>query len=390
MKTIIRGIILAAAGLSLFLIGTVCDGQSVEFVLSRVGNPGNAADATGYGNVPYDFDIGTYDVTLSQYAAFLNAVARKGDPFKLYNSSMAYSSTYAAISGYNNYRSGIVQTGSAASGFVYRVKGEALTPVTYVTWFDAARFCNWLQNGEPSNLGESPGSTETGVYTLYGDTTVGLETRNAGASWWLPSENEWYKAAYYDPELNSGAGGYWTYATQSKTAPGNLIGTGTNEANYFASGVYSATQSGDFNLIANYVTPAGSFSNSPGYYGTYDQAGDVYNWNEAILNTTSSISRGERGGAWYDVAAALQSSARGMGMAASASSGVGFRVGTTFSSETGMFAGLVGDSGLFDVNVARDGKFTGKLMLGGTSLAIGGTLTSGTFSGTFGGKRRLR
>ena len=58
-----------------------------------------------------------------------------------------------------------------------------------VSWGDAARFANWMGNGEPTNLGEAVGSTETGAYTLNGDTTSYLETRNAGATYALPSVN---------------------------------------------------------------------------------------------------------------------------------------------------------------------------------------------------------
>jgi formylglycine-generating enzyme required for sulfatase activity len=69
-------------------------------------------------------------------------------------------------------------------------------PVNYVSWYDAARFTNWLHNGQGA------GSTETGAYTLSGNT--GIITKNVGATVWLPSEDEWCKAAYYQP---SGAGG---------------------------------------------------------------------------------------------------------------------------------------------------------------------------------------
>ena len=53
-------------------------------------------------------------------------------------------------------------------------------------------------------------------------------------TYFIPSENEWYKAAYYDPTLNGGTGGYWTYPTKTNTAPVNILSSiGTNNANFY-------------------------------------------------------------------------------------------------------------------------------------------------------------
>ena len=167
------------------------------------------------------------------------------------------------------------------------ITGYANMPVVDVTFWDAVRFANWMDNGEGS------ASTETGAYTLLGDTPTPSNaltvTRNAGATVWIPSEDEWYKAAYYDPTLNSGSGGYWLYPTRSNTAPGNVVGSGSNEANY-NDGYY--TEAGP-----NYLTAVGSFTNSASYYGTYDQAGDVWNWNDTLYDSNGD--RVLRGGSWY-------------------------------------------------------------------------------------------
>ena len=202
--------------------GTWTGAASLQFV--TVGNPGNAADpATGslYGSVGYTYQMGQYDVTAGQYTALLNAVAAT-DTYGLYNSGMA-------VVGTGSYGCGIVQSGSSGS-YTYSVATAYQNfPVNCVSWGDAARFCNWLQNGQLTGA-EGPGTTETGAYTLNGDTTNYLETRNAGAKYFIPSENEWYKAAYYNPSNGS----YWAYPTQSNTAPGNIAArTGTNNANYY-------------------------------------------------------------------------------------------------------------------------------------------------------------
>jgi formylglycine-generating enzyme required for sulfatase activity len=111
-------------------------------------------------------------------------------------------------------------------------------------------------------------------------------TRNAGATYVIPSENEWYKAAYYNPSNAS----YWLYPTQSNTAPSNVLSaTGKNNANYETTRYTDPT---------NKLTPVGAFAASPGPYGTYDMGGDLSQWTEGeFLNATY---RGWRGGVWYE------------------------------------------------------------------------------------------
>jgi len=278
--------------LALGVLSRIAVHAEIGYQFVTVGNPGNANDTTEsggpglfFGMVSYVYEIGTYDVTLTQYTTFLNAVANS-DPYGLYNANMGTDLHVAGIS-----RSG-------SSSYAYSVIGDGNRPVAYITWLDAARFANWMQHGQPTGLGEVAASTEQGAYTLNGDTSNGLETKNANATYWIPSENEWYKAAYYDPTLNGGAGGYWSYATQSNTAPGNNASnpTAANQANYvkLSNGFYSVTQSSSYNSSQNYLTDVGLFSNSASYYGTYDQDGDLNQWNDAVIGS----SRGLRGGGW--------------------------------------------------------------------------------------------
>jgi sulfatase modifying factor 1 len=251
-----------------------------------VGDPGNANDTinTGttpnFGAVPYEYRIAKHDVTIGQYTQFLNAVDPGGtNPYSLYNGSMATD---------GNVR-GILFSSGSASGQKYSPIGSPNRPITYVSWFDAARFANWMHNGQGS------GSTETGAYTLVdGQTSGTAPAKNPGATFYIPTEDEWYKAAYFSPVLNSGSGGYYTYATQSNTAPGNIIGSGSNQANYFTGAGFSVTQSASYSSSQNYLTDVGAFTNSASFYGTFDQSGNVYQWND--LDGTAGESRGLRGG----------------------------------------------------------------------------------------------
>ena len=123
---------------------------SLQFV--TVGNPGNVADTavmvadgtTGYGSVPYVYQIGKYDVTIGQYVEFLNAVA-KTDTYGLYSSSDMAGNFAPYV--------GVGRSGSSGS-YSYSVTGSdpqaANCPIFSVSWGDAARFCNWLENGQPT------------------------------------------------------------------------------------------------------------------------------------------------------------------------------------------------------------------------------------------------
>jgi hypothetical protein len=159
-----------------------------------------------------------------------------------------------------------------------------------------------MANGKPSGAQDST-TTENGVYNVNGATSGNVPAKNvtnpntsAAPTFFIPNENEWYKAAYYSPTLNSGSGGYYAYATQSNTAPGNQIGGTANQANYAPGEVRSVTQSDDHDGGQNYLTDVGAFSGSGSFYGTFDQSGNVFQWND--LDGTSGFSRGLRGAGW--------------------------------------------------------------------------------------------
>jgi formylglycine-generating enzyme required for sulfatase activity len=220
----------------------------------QVGAPGNNPDGDGYGSVSYTFNIGKFDVTAAQYTSFLNAVAAT-DNYGLYDSAMA---------GTTGGDPGIMQNGIVGAYSYAVISGRDNRPATDVTFWDTLRFANWLANGQPTGS-EGVGTTETGSYTLASIATEsGLLTvnRNAGATWALASEDEWYKAAYYSPALGTGAGGYWHYATQTNDIS-------SSQANYQVSGLGDTTNVGSYSY--------------PSFFGTYDQSGDAYQWNEPLL-----------------------------------------------------------------------------------------------------------
>jgi formylglycine-generating enzyme required for sulfatase activity len=293
--------------------------RAVTIDLVTVGNAGNANDTTGYGAVNYEYQIGKYEVTISQYAAFLNAVA-KTDTYDLYNGAMA--------------STGIVQGGSPGN-ITYSVLDNAGNsgnrPITYVNWWAVARFANWMANGQPTGP-QNATTTENGAYAVNGNNDGDVPNKNSinpntglPPTFYMPTENEWYKAAYYSPTLNGGTGGYYTFATQSNDFPGNTLGSGVgNQANY-NNGVYAVTGSADYVEAQNYLTDVGAFSDSPSYYGTFDQSGNVYEWND-LTGTFIGNGGGVRGGNWFDIWFNLQSSRRSQPAATSDLGYAGFRL----------------------------------------------------------------
>jgi formylglycine-generating enzyme len=234
---------------------------------SPVGNPGNAPETTingTYGSVAYRYSIATTEVTNAQYAAFLNAVAAT-DTFSLYNTGMA-----GAFGG-------ITQAGAPGSHTYATVSGRANHPVNFVSFWDAARFANWMENGQPAGP-QTNATTEDGTYTLTSAAmTANTVTRNAGIQWAVTSTNEWYKAAYHQPASQGGDGdNYWLYPTSSNTAP-----TGA-QANYLPSSINNTT------AVASYAA---------NYYGAFDLAGNVYEINDSI---PAGPFRGPSWGGAYD------------------------------------------------------------------------------------------
>lgn len=245
---------------------------AVNIDLVPVGNPGNPGQLSGFntvqddpaicGGVDYSYWVGKFEITTGQYTDFLNAVAAT-DTYGVYNPYMDIANS--------PYGCNIKRSGSPG-GYTYSVPSDwANRPVSLVSWGDAARFANWLTNGQPTGA-QTAATTEDGSYALNGATTDAqllAVTRKANARYVIPTEDEWYKAAYHK---NDGpTGHYWDFPTTSDTIDASM-------ANYQWS--------------VGRTTDVGTYASFPSSYGTFDQGGNVWEWNEAVWH---SVGRGLRG-----------------------------------------------------------------------------------------------
>lgn len=226
-----------------------------------VGLASNPADPdTGLGAVDRAYRIGQRPVSNADYAAFLNAVARS-DPNSLWDARMA-----------SDARGGIRRTGAAGNYRYATIPGRADWPVVFVSRFDAMRFANWLHNGGPEG---DAGSTEQGSYAFVGGVLQG--GREPGARFVIPSLDEWYKAAYYDPATGS----YRDYPTGSDTLP-----VATSPTRDLGNQVNAGSAPGSLGGLSD----AGAYRFSASAFGTLDQGGNTLDWLEDSLAL--------RGGHW--------------------------------------------------------------------------------------------
>jgi hypothetical protein len=169
------------------------------------------------GGVKYTYGIGEFETTVSQYVTFLNTVDREGkNTRELYidNMSPTVWPQYGSIR----------YSAAAGSGEHYSVAYPqwANKPVNFGNFRRGARFANSLTNGDVlSKKSSSSGGfryvtytvrlspkTEQGMY----DMTQETPTRTASTGFVISSNDEWVKAAYYDP-TGGGTESYWAYPT---------------------------------------------------------------------------------------------------------------------------------------------------------------------------------
>lgn len=237
---------------------------SIDFV--AVGNVGNSNDATGYGGVPYSYRIGQYAISQNQLDTAL--------------------------------KNGLVNVSAGAW------TGDR--PAANISWYEAAAYVNWLNTNsgyqQAYNLTWTAGGWSLAAWPSSQAWTNGGTNlfRNANCAYFLPSENEWYKAAFYDPSKGSGQGGYWFYPTGSDTPPTAMTGgtsAGTAVFNQSsAQGPSSVFQAGGL---------------SP--YGTMGQGGNIWQWIEGEVGGSNSDplgARAFRGNTWESPGFSLKSSYR--------------------------------------------------------------------------------
>ncbi len=312
--TCIRSLAASILGIALLTSSTVANAIVIDW--ATIGDAGNAADLNGVGGVGYEYRISKHEVTNAQYVEFLNAVATS-DPYALYNSNMGSDTV-----------GGITRSGSPGS-YTYSVKTTAAgqgpggtdyayanKPVVYVSWYDTIRFANWLTSG----------ATESGTYTITGGgpnagsvTVPDHSTFAAGSeTFFLPSEDEWYKAAYYGSSVSTFYG--WPTGFPGTDPNNNLPSADTGESANFLDSGYTT---GDSSYP---LTDVGAYGLSASDYGTFDQGGNVWEWNEKEIVSPFGNIRGLRGGSWSSGKSSLEAFSPIDADAATETNDYGFRV----------------------------------------------------------------
>jgi surface protein len=210
----------------------------------------NKPDVNGYGSVNYDYYIGKYEITYSQWCEFINSVASYttdsslstnldtgiSDPGNYGGNPVITSDTYQLLNNSFLSRTNYIAPTGFPGNYVFTVQEEYQNkPATNMDWLDVLRYCNWLHNGKPSgyqtisNDGSTPNTntTEAGAYSLNGVTSLStFINHTSSAKYRLPNVHEWYKAAFYknDPLTmntlcSTSDAGYWDYATQNNAIP---------------------------------------------------------------------------------------------------------------------------------------------------------------------------
>jgi formylglycine-generating enzyme required for sulfatase activity len=268
---------------------------TIDFV--AIGNTGNAADTTTYGAVPYEYRTGKNEISQLQI-------------------------TKATQIGMANVSAGAWTESQ---------------PAANITWYEAAAFVNFLNTNSGKTaayaltfsnsqwtmaLGSSEQAWTAGGTNLY---------RNKDAFYFLPSENEWYKAAYY----NAAGTNYFLYPTASSSVP-TAVASGTNAG----SAVYNSVAA-----VPAIVDSAGGLSP----YGTMGQGGNVFEWTESAFagtNSSSSVARAIRGGSWLGSEVSLRSSTRNFNGPTGESNFIGFRVASVPEPSTAVLVLMAGGAWL--------------------------------------------
>lgn len=252
------------------------DPSGINFV--TIGNPNNPAyhgpdpenRVTGRGSVGYEYRLSQTEVTTGQWLEFFNAALARPDPIQ-----------YVVIPGQWGATRDSSYTGPGIRFRLRTASGSTDFAAYGVSWRTAAIYCNWLSNGKSFERT----SFLTGAYNVstFGTNTdrtfTDQTTHSPGATYWIPTLDEWLKGAHYDP-THAANDGWWLYANRKDRAPvyGPPVtfgGNGTGEAN------------AGFSLGGGneYDIPLGTYPTQTSYYGLLDTAGAGGEWTEEILRS---------------------------------------------------------------------------------------------------------
>lgn len=257
---------------------------SYDFDFVTIGAPGNAPWTgqdpwnlvSGRGSVDYNFRIGRLEVTTAQWMEFVN--------------------TYSVLGGQWTFFAGPVFWGAeidptySGPGQRYRLRDvphAAQMPVAGISWREGAQFCNWLHNDKSPGLSAlQSGAYDTSTWgTGPGNTFTDHHQHLPGAKFWIPTLDEWLKAAYYDPDrYGPGQAGWWVFPHRSDTAPaGGPPGQGQANTGF------------ELPAWGHWQIPVGSYPDVASPWGLLDLAGSAAEWLEEVYFPLEPTDRGIKG-----------------------------------------------------------------------------------------------
>ena len=214
--------------------------------------------------------MGRFEVTTSQWAAFMSAVDGRED-----SDAILFISPPGAWGG-------VIDGRYTGPGRRYvAARGREMMSVGNISWRTAAIYCNWLHNGQSTARSAfMNGAYDVSTFGYLGGSSIFSDqlVHNPDAKFFIPNTDEWIKAAHYDPNKNgAGRGGWWRYSITSDTTPvyappGVLQNGRLGQSNSFGIGSFPGYGPGNIML--------GAYSAVQSPWGLFDTSGGCSEWNE--------------------------------------------------------------------------------------------------------------